>query len=55
MNNSYDAIVIGAGSAGTYFAKLLAEQGYRVLVAEKDPKEKLGSRLKLLFQLGYGL
>ncbi len=47
MNNSYDAIVIGAGTAGTYFAKLLAEQGYKVLVAEKDPKEKLGSRLDI--------
>ena len=47
MNSSYDAIVIGAGTAGTYFAKLLAEQGYKVLVAEKDPKEKLGSRLDI--------
>ncbi|MDZ4131828.1 MAG: NAD(P)/FAD-dependent oxidoreductase [Dethiobacteria bacterium] len=47
MNYSYDAIVIGAGTAGTYFAKLLAEQGYRVLVAEKDLKEKLGSRLDI--------
>ncbi len=47
MNDSYDAIVIGAGTAGTYFAKLMAEQGYRVLVVEKDPREKLGSRLDI--------
>ncbi len=47
MNSSYDALVIGAGTAGTYFAKLLAGQGYRVLVVEKDPREKLGSRLDI--------
>lgn len=47
MHDHYDAIVIGAGTAGTYFARLLAGQGYRVLVAEKDPKEKLGSRLDI--------
>ncbi len=47
MDNQYDVIVVGAGTAGTYFAKLLAEQGYKVLVAEKDPKEKVGSRLDI--------
>lgn len=47
MNDNYDVIVIGAGTAGTYFAKLLAEQGYSVLVVEKDPREKLGNRLDI--------
>ena len=47
MNNNYAVIVVGAGTAGTYFAKRLAEQGYRVLVVEKAPKEKLGSRLDI--------
>jgi len=47
MENRYDSIVVGAGTAGTYFAKLLAEQGYKVLVVDKSPKEKLGSRLDI--------
>lgn len=47
MDNHYDVIVVGAGTAGTYFAKLLAEKGYRVLVAEKDRKENVGSRLDI--------
>ena len=32
MNLNYDAIIVGAGTAGNNFAKLLAEQDYRVLV-----------------------
>ena len=47
MNNNCDVIVGGAGTAGTYLAKLMAEQGFRVLVVEKDSKEKLGSRLDI--------
>ncbi|MEW5784265.1 MAG: NAD(P)-binding protein [Bacillota bacterium] len=43
----YDLIVVGAGTAGTYFAKLMAEQGYKVLVAEKADQAKLGSRLDI--------
>ena len=34
MENQYDAIVIGAGPAGSTAAALLAEKGRRVLVLE---------------------
>lgn len=47
MQKSYDVIVIGAGTAGSYFAKLMAEQGYSVLVVEKSSREKLGRRLDI--------
>ncbi|NLI70208.1 MAG: NAD(P)/FAD-dependent oxidoreductase [Firmicutes bacterium] len=47
MEKSYDVIVVGAGTAGTYFAKLMAARGYKVLVAEKAAKENLGQRLDI--------
>jgi menaquinone-9 beta-reductase len=41
--NSYDAIVIGAGPAGSTAAYLLASEGFRVLILDKSsfPREKL--------------
>lgn len=45
MKENYDIIVIGAGTAGAYYAKRMAEQGYSVLVAEKCKEEELGKRL----------
>lgn len=47
MEESYDVIVVGAGTAGTYFAKLMAARGYKVLVVEKLAKENLGQRLDI--------
>jgi len=47
MEKNYDAIVIGAGTAGTYFARLMAGQGYRILVVDKSPREDLGKRLDI--------
>lgn len=43
----WDVIVIGAGPGGTTAAALLAEQGFRILVLEKDafPREKVGESL----------
>ena len=40
---NYDAIVIGAGPAGTTVSTLLANEGYRILLLEKSrfPREKL--------------
>ncbi len=40
---NYDAIVIGAGPAGSTVSTLLAQRGYRVLLLEKSrfPREKL--------------
>ncbi|MBE6819292.1 MAG: NAD(P)/FAD-dependent oxidoreductase [Ruminococcaceae bacterium] len=42
-----DVLVIGACTAGVYFAKRMAEQGYRVMVADKCGKEELGKRLSI--------
>ncbi|MCL2195805.1 MAG: FAD-binding protein, partial [Oscillospiraceae bacterium] len=42
---SYDVLVIGSGTAGLFFARKMADQGYKVLVADKAPAEELGSRL----------
>ena len=41
--NSYDAIVIGAGPAGTTAAYLLAKNGFKVLIIDKKsfPRDKL--------------
>ncbi len=33
----FDAIIVGSGISGTWTAKLMAEQGLRVLILEKDP------------------
>jgi flavin-dependent dehydrogenase len=43
----YDFIVIGAATAGSYFAKLMAEKGYKVLLLDKLSREKLGRRLDI--------
>ena len=38
MNESYDAIVVGAGLAGLTSAAYLSQAGYRTLLCEKGPK-----------------
>lgn len=47
MKNTWDAIVIGAGPAGTSAAALLAAQGRRVLVLEREkfPRYHIGESL----------
>ena len=44
---AYDVIVIGGGPAGSTVATLVAEQGYRVLLLERDsnPRFKVGESL----------
>ncbi len=46
-NHTYDTLVIGAGPAGSSTAALLAEQGFRVLVLEKEkfPRYHIGESL----------
>ncbi len=42
--DQYDVLVIGAGSTGAYLAKHLAARGHKVLVADKLPKTKVGTK-----------
>jgi flavin-dependent dehydrogenase len=46
-NQSYDAIIIGAGPAGSSAAAILAEYGHRVLVLEREkfPRYHIGESL----------
>lgn len=47
MEKQYDIIVIGAGTAGSYFAKRMGEKGLKVLVIERAEKDILGRRLSV--------
>ncbi|MCE5187987.1 MAG: NAD(P)/FAD-dependent oxidoreductase [Eubacteriales bacterium] len=42
-----DILVVGAATAGSYFARKIAEAGHSVLVIEKLTKESLGRRLDI--------
>lgn len=44
---NYDVVIVGACTAGTYFAGLLAKGGLRVLVIDKDTEENLCKRLDI--------
>ena len=35
----YDVVIVGACTAGTYFSSLLAKEGLKVLVIDKDKEE----------------
>jgi digeranylgeranylglycerophospholipid reductase len=48
MTESYDAIIVGAGTAGTYISWLLAKQGNKVLLIDKDERERVGKRLDVI-------
>lgn len=45
---SYDVIVVGACTAGTYFAGLLGRAGLKILVIDKDTEENLCKRLDIV-------
>ncbi|MDR1940101.1 MAG: hypothetical protein LBQ40_04825 [Clostridiales bacterium] len=47
MKKTYDVLTVGSGTAGIYFAKLMAEQGYSVCVCDAAPVDKLGARLNI--------
>ena len=42
--DSYDLIVVGAGTTGAYLAQTMASRGHSVLVIEKLPKTKVGKK-----------
>lgn len=47
MRESYDVIVVGAGTAGSFFAKQMSEKGFSVLVVDKLSENTLGKRLDI--------
>ncbi len=44
---NYDVIIVGAGTAGTYFSYLLGKRGLKVLVIDKDSEKNLAKRLDI--------
>jgi len=44
----YDVVIVGACTAGTYFAGLLAKRGLKVLVIDRDTEEELAKRLDII-------
>lgn len=44
----YDVVIVGACTAGTYFAGLLAKRGLRVLVVDRDTEQTLAKRLDII-------
>ncbi|GHT77003.1 geranylgeranyl reductase [Spirochaetia bacterium] len=48
MEMNSDVLVVGAGTAGLYFAGLMAKQGYRVVVIDRAPEEELGNRYTVI-------
>jgi geranylgeranyl reductase family protein len=45
MMEEYDAIVVGAGTAGCLAAKTVAEQGLKVCLVEKKASEEIGEKI----------
>jgi flavin-dependent dehydrogenase len=48
MTQESDVLVVGACTAGLYFAGLMARQGYRVLVCDRASEENLGRRYDII-------
>lgn len=45
MTTHYDAIVIGAGPAGTIFSSELGKAGFDVALVDRKPKDKIGQKV----------
>ncbi len=39
--NNYDIVIVGASTAGSYFARKMAEKGFSVLAIDKNSREKI--------------
>lgn len=50
----YDAVIAGGGTAGLYFALQLGKRGFKTLVLEKDPPDRVSRRLDII-HLPYSL
>jgi electron-transferring-flavoprotein dehydrogenase len=48
MEKEVDVLVVGACTAGLYFAGLMAKQGYRVLVCDVVEEKNLGNRFDVI-------
>ena len=51
MNENFDAIVVGAGPGGSTISALLASQGYKVLLVDKNPRA--GGRMMTVQKDGF--
>ena len=47
MADSYDVLIVGAGTAGTYFGWQMAKRGHSVAIVDRDQREKVGKRLDI--------
>lgn len=45
MKNRYDVVIVGAGTAGVFTARKLAQLGHSVLLIEKQKREDCGSKM----------
>jgi len=45
MAESCDVLIVGAGTAGTYFGWQMAKRGHSVVIVERDQRDKIGRRL----------
>lgn len=48
---NYDIVIVGASTAGSYFARRMAEKGFSVLAVEKSSKEKISPEYDI-FHMG---
>lgn len=48
---NYDIIIVGAATAGSYFARRMAERGASVLVLDSKTEEKVGTKYDI-FHIG---
>jgi len=45
MNRECDILIVGAGTAGSYFGWQMAKRGYSVVIAERNERQSVGKRL----------
>jgi electron-transferring-flavoprotein dehydrogenase len=48
MEKDVDVLIVGGCTTGLYFAGLMAEKGFKVLVCDKSPEDKLGNRYDVI-------